>query len=69
MAQHDLPITVGVRAATRLTGLGRSTLYLAMAAGTLPFIKVGRRRLIRADALDHFLRSMERSAPNREAAQ
>ena len=44
-------LSYGVKEAAALIGLGRSTLYEMMSAGTLRFVKVGNRRLIPADAL------------------
>ncbi len=44
-----------VHEAARFAALGKSTLYLAMDRGDLPFIKVGRRRLIPRAALVQWL--------------
>jgi excisionase family DNA binding protein len=40
----------------RLTGLGRSTIYAAIAEGRLESYKLGASRLIPADALESYLR-------------
>lgn len=39
-------LSVSVKEAVRMTGLGRSFLYELMKAGTLNFTNVGKRRLI-----------------------
>ena len=44
-------LAYGVAEAAKAIGLGRSTLYAMMQAGTLRFTKVGNRRLIPTDAL------------------
>ncbi|WP_374546618.1 helix-turn-helix domain-containing protein [Rhodoblastus sp.] len=46
-----LPVAYGIKDAVEAIGLGRSTLYEMMQKGTLRFVKIGRRRLIPADAL------------------
>jgi excisionase family DNA binding protein len=43
--------TVGVDAAVRFSGLGRTVIYGLMSRGELPFAKVGSRRLIPLAAL------------------
>jgi len=54
---HKLaPITVSVRDATKITGLSRSFLYTEMRAARLAYVIKGRRRLLRMDALDSYLR-------------
>ena len=58
-AQNDVRdlIAVAPAEAARIAGLGRSTLYLALRSGDLPSLKLGRRRLIRLDALAAWLDS------------
>ncbi|MBU6373654.1 MAG: helix-turn-helix domain-containing protein [Alphaproteobacteria bacterium] len=58
-AQNDVRdlIAVAPAEAARIAGLGRSTLYLALRSGDLPSLKLGRRRLIRLDALTAWLNS------------
>ena len=41
--------------AARLTGLSRDLLYDEMRRGNLPYTKVGRRRVITRQHLEHFL--------------
>ncbi|MCY4336359.1 MAG: helix-turn-helix domain-containing protein [Litoreibacter sp.] len=56
--QHQ-PIAVSPDEAARLAGIGRTTLYAALAKGALPSIKIGTRRLIRVDAIRDFLAQNE----------
>lgn len=49
-----MPITVRVREACRLTGIGRSKLYELIAAGEIEIIKVGAITLIRTESLQSF---------------
>jgi len=50
-----MPITVRVREACRLTGIGRSKLYELIAAGEIDIIKVGSITLVPVAALERFL--------------
>jgi excisionase family DNA binding protein len=54
-ARGPAPITVRVREASRLTGIGRSKLYELIAAGEIEIIKVGTITLIPVAALTRFL--------------
>lgn len=56
------PIAVGPDEAARLAGVGRTTLYAALAKGDLPSIKIGTRRLVRVDAIREWLLAHEQSA-------
>lgn len=49
------PLTVRVREACRLTGIGRSRLYELIAAGEIEVIKVGVITLIPVSGLEMFL--------------
>ena len=49
------PITVTVKQAMSLSGLGCSTLYKLMAAGTLNRRKIGSRTLINYESLERLL--------------
>lgn len=49
------PITVRVREACRLTGMGRSKLYMLISEGHLEVIKVGAMTLIPVRSLEKFL--------------
>lgn len=49
------PLTVRVREACRLTGIGRSKLYELIAAGEIEVIKVGTITLVPVSSLTSFL--------------
>ena len=51
----NAPIAVSPDEAARLAGIGRTTLYAALAQGDLPSIKLGTRRLILVDAIRDWL--------------
>jgi len=44
-------LSVTVKRATQITGLGKTSIYKAMKENRLAFVKVGRRTLIPADSL------------------
>ena len=48
-------LAYSVDEAAELTGLSRDLLYDQMRSGNLPYIKIGRRRLITRQHLQHFL--------------
>ena len=52
---EDDRLTVSVSEAVRLSGLSRATLYQLMSGGQVPYITVGRRRLVPVDGLRDFL--------------
>jgi excisionase family DNA binding protein len=49
------PLAFGIRDACRITGLGRTTIYQAIAKGELTARKRGRRTIILSQDLAHFL--------------
>lgn len=49
------PVTVRVREACRLTGMGRSKLYLLIKEGHIDVVKVGSMTLIPMRSLEKFL--------------
>lgn len=53
------PIAVSPDEAARLAGVGRTTLYAALAKGDLKSIKIGTRRLIKVAAIHDWLASHE----------
>lgn len=53
------PIAVSPDEAARLAGIGRTSLYAALAKGDLLSIKIGTRRLIRVDAIRDWLEQNE----------
>jgi len=46
---------MSVTEAARFLGVSRSTLYVLMAAGQLPYAKIGHRRVVPAEALVAYL--------------
>ena len=56
------PLAFRPDAAARVIGISRSALYMELASGRLPSIKIGRSRLITRAALDAFLTEREGSA-------
>jgi excisionase family DNA binding protein len=68
-ADETHKLAYGVIEATRVAGIGRSTLYQAMASGELKAVKLGRRTLIPADELRRFLSELPPARPlNGDAA-
>lgn len=53
----------GVRAAAENLSLSRAEVYRLMDCGRLPSVKHGRRRLIKAKALDDFAESLPPAEP------
>lgn len=51
---------LSVDEARQRLGIGKSTLYLQMREGKLPYIKIGRRRLISPEALGRFIEQREK---------
>jgi len=51
------PITVRIKDACRITGIGRSKLYLLIASGEIMTIKVGSMTLIPMASIEAFLAS------------
>jgi len=56
------PITVRIKDACRMTGIGRSKLYLLIAEGAIDTIKVGSMTLILVASLEAFLRSRQQGS-------
>lgn len=54
-ATRPMPMSVRVREACRLTGIGRSKLYELISAGEIEIIKVGTITLIPTASLERFL--------------
>jgi excisionase family DNA binding protein len=55
-------LAVTINDAARMSAIGRSKLYEFIKDGRLPIVKVGAKTLVRVDALDALLKSLE--APN-----
>ena len=53
LRQHQL--AVSVKQAAKLIGVGKNTMYAAVAAGDVPHVKVGRRILIPVARLEQWL--------------
>jgi excisionase family DNA binding protein len=53
------PIAVSPDEAARLAGIGRTSLYAALAKGDLKSIKIGTRRLIKIEAIHEWLASYQ----------
>lgn len=62
------PRLLGIDAVIRETGLGRTTLYGLMADGRLRSVKVGRRRLVPAEAIDSLVASLLAGTDEGDAA-
>jgi excisionase family DNA binding protein len=55
-ALFSRPLTVRIREACRLTGIGRSKFYELIAAGEIEIVKVGTITLVPLSSLTSFLR-------------
>lgn len=53
---------LSVEDAARRAGISRTFIYANISSGALPSVKIGRRRLVRIEALRHWLKSMEKAA-------
>lgn len=60
--QPTPPIAVPPDEAARLAGIGRTSLYAALAKGDLKSIKIGTRRLIKIEAIHEWLASYQTDA-------
>ena len=52
-------LAVSVEDAAAMAGIGRTTLYAAIGAGSLPSLRIGKRRLIRVEALRDWIAAHE----------
>lgn len=59
---QDDRISVSPAEAARITGVGRTTLYKALGSGALRSFKIGKRRLIKVDALHAWLAGAEQES-------
>lgn len=67
----DMPperLAFGVTEAAQVAGIGRSTLYAAMADGQLRAVKLGKRTLIPAEELRRFLGALPAAKASQDAA-
>jgi excisionase family DNA binding protein len=53
------PEAVSIPETCRITGLGRSTIYQMISDGTLPSIKIGKRRLVRTSTARRLIADRE----------
>ena len=53
-------LAVRVEDAAKLVGIGRTEIYKAIKGGSLASLKIGKRRLIRVEALREWLAALER---------
>ena len=60
-------LAVSVEEAAAMLGLGRTTIYVALGDGSLRSLKVGKRRLIRVEALKAWMAAHE-AAPVKAVA-
>jgi excisionase family DNA binding protein len=54
----EKPFAYTIKAACRISGLGRTSIYVALKSGALSARKCGRRTLILAQELEAFLRKL-----------
>jgi hypothetical protein len=55
------PISVSIADAVRMSGLGRTSIYAAIAAGKLKVRKSGRRTIVETSALRKFIEELPES--------
>jgi excisionase family DNA binding protein len=55
-SSHPVDHLLGVNEAAEVLGIGRTSVYSEIAAGRLRSLKIGRRRLVPASAIQGFLR-------------
>jgi excisionase family DNA binding protein len=61
---HERPterLAVSVEDAAAMAGIGRTTLYAALGSGSLKSLKIGKRRLIKVQALEAWINAHEDS--------
>lgn len=62
-----IPFAVSIADAVRMVGLGRTSLYAAIATGKLKTRKSGRRTLVETTALREFLEALPEAASQHAA--
>ncbi|MCZ8314130.1 helix-turn-helix domain-containing protein [Phreatobacter sp.] len=67
MDEQNTTVALSPHEAARLAGCGRTTLYAAIASGSLKARKLGRRTLIRRDDLLAWLDRLPTIAPTKAA--
>lgn len=63
------PLAYSIAQACALSGLGRTTIYAAIGRGELETLKIGRRRLVTAEALHAWLNSCPAETSNAAEAR
>jgi excisionase family DNA binding protein len=66
--QSSEKLTYTIAEATRALGIGKSTIYLALASGQLSACKCGTRTLLLADELKRFISSLPPARPTNNVA-
>jgi excisionase family DNA binding protein len=61
------PEAISVDETCRITGLGRSKIYELISDGTLPSVKVGKRRLVRLSTARRLIAGLEQAGIGRVA--
>jgi excisionase family DNA binding protein len=69
MADIEPRKLLAIPLAARRLGVGRTKLYELMAAGVIPTVRVGRRRLVPVEALDAYADSLQREHSTARAAE
>lgn len=64
---EPIPFAVSIADAVRMVGLGRTSLYAAIAAGKLKTRKSGRRTLVEVTALQRFIKELPESGSQNAA--
>ena len=62
LRQEPLPLVVSVPEAARLMGISRGMLYVMMRDGTVPTVRIGRRRLLARADIERFIAAASRKA-------
>ena len=62
-----VPFAISIAEAVRMVGLGRTSLYAAIAAGKLKTRKAGRRTLVETAALQKFVEDLPESRASNDA--
>jgi excisionase family DNA binding protein len=66
--QQSEKVAYTIAEAARALGIGKSTIYLAMASGNLSARKCGARTLLPADELRRFVSTLPPARPRNDAA-
>ncbi len=64
---NSVPLAISIADAVRMAGIGRTSLYAAIASGKLKTRKYGRRTLVETQALRNFIEALPESGSSRAA--